>query len=168
MSIILGIDPGLQHTGWGVISKIGNQLKYIDSGVISPDVKLEMSQRIFFLHNALKDIISKYQPNSSALEEVYVNTNSSSSLKLGQARGAIILSMAICGVHISEYATRLVKKSVVGVGSADKKQVLAMVKILLPNANVASFDASDALATAICHANHFHFSNLDRKNCEQN
>jgi crossover junction endodeoxyribonuclease RuvC len=157
--IILGIDPGLRHTGWGIIKTIGSSLKFIAAGTISPDTKLAMSERIFILHQELNEIIKIYAPEEVALEEVFCNNNAATSLKLGQARGAIILCIAINRLLVHEYSTRLIKKSVVGVGAADKNQVQQMVQILLKNAVIESHDASDALATAICHA-HLRKSNM--------
>lgn len=154
MTILLGIDPGLGTTGWGVISADGNRLSHIANGRIVTDTKAPLAARLVELDRALTDIILQYQPQGAAVEEVFVNSNPQSTLKLGQARGAILLSAARSGLDIGEYAARLVKKAVVGVGNADKTQVHAMVSRLLPGAKIAGPDAADALAVAITHAHH--------------
>jgi crossover junction endodeoxyribonuclease RuvC len=152
MTVILGIDPGLQHTGWGIISAQNNQISFISCGTIHSNSKDDMAKRLTQLHQGIKQAISLYRPVEAAIEETFVNKNSLSSLKLGQARGAIMLSVALEGLALAEYSTNMVKKSVVGTGHADKEQVAMMVKTLLPASNAASADASDALAVAICHA----------------
>ncbi|NBR30756.1 MAG: crossover junction endodeoxyribonuclease RuvC [Sphingomonadaceae bacterium] len=154
MTILLGIDPGLGTTGWGVISADGNRLSHIANGRIVTDTKAPLAARLVELDRALTDIILQHQPQGAAVEEVFVNSNPQSTLKLGQARGAILLSAARSGLEIGEYAARLVKKAVVGVGNADKTQVHAMVSRLLPGAKIAGPDAADALAVAITHAHH--------------
>ncbi len=163
MTIILGIDPGLQHTGWGIISMKINQLSFIACGTIHSNPKDSMAQRLQQLHDGIKQAITLYHPHEVAIEETFVNKNNISSLKLGQARGAIILSIALCGFDVAEYSTNLVKKSVVGMGHADKNQVAMMVKTLLPSSNAAGADASDALAVAICHAHQRTFTQLTKK-----
>jgi crossover junction endodeoxyribonuclease RuvC len=152
--IILGLDPGLGTTGWGVIAATGNRLTHIANGQISTDSKSPLPQRLVVLDRALTDIILEHTPETAAVEEVFVNTNPQSTLKLGQARGVILLSAARSGLVIGEYAARLVKKSVVGVGNADKNQIHAMVTRLLPTAKIAGSDAADALAVAITHAHY--------------
>ncbi len=152
--LILGIDPGLGTTGWGVILADGNRLRHIANGQISTDPKASLPQRLVTLDRALSDVILEHNPDCSAVEEVFVNANPQSTLKLGQARGVCLLAAARSGMPVAEYATRLVKKAVVGVGGAEKAQVQAMLKILLPGAKVAGADAADALAVAICHAHH--------------
>lgn len=152
MTVILGIDPGLQHTGWGVIAAHGSQLSFMACGIIHSDAKRTISERLCQLHDGLKNVIALYNPQEAAIEETFVNKNNASSLKLGQARGAILLSVSLEGMGVAEYSTNLIKKSVVGAGHADKKQVAMMVKVLLPASNAAGADASDALAVAICHA----------------
>lgn len=152
--ILIGIDPGLGTTGWGVIAATGNRLSHIANGQIKTDAKPPLPQRLVALDAALADILAHYQPISAGIEEVFLNTNPQSTLKLGQARGALLLTLARAGLPIAEYAARLVKKAVVGVGSADKAQVHAMVQRLLPTAQIAGPDAADALAIAICHAHH--------------
>ncbi len=154
MPILLGIDPGLGTTGWGIISAEGNRLAHIANGRIVTDTKASLANRLVELDRALTDIILEFRPDGAAVEEVFVNSNPQSTLKLGQARGAILLSAARTGLEIGEYAARLVKKAVVGVGNADKAQVHAMVSRLLPGTKIAGPDAADALAVAITHAHH--------------
>jgi crossover junction endodeoxyribonuclease RuvC len=150
----LGLDPGLGTTGWGVIVAQGNRLSHIANGQISTDAKMALAQRLVALDSALVDVILAHQPQSAAVEEVFVNANPQSTLKLGQARGVILLAAAKSGVTIGEYAARLVKKAVVGTGGADKAQVHAMVARLLPGVKISGADAADALAVAITHAHH--------------
>lgn len=154
MALILGLDPGLGTTGWGLISALGNRLSHIANGQISTDAKAPLPERLVTLDRALADILLRYQPDTAAVEEVFVNTNAQSTLKLGQARGVCLLAAARTGISVGEYAARLVKKSIVGTGAADKRQIQAMIAILLPGAKVAGADAADALAVAICHAHH--------------
>lgn len=151
---ILAIDPGLRHCGWGVIESSGSSLRYIACGAIHPPGSLPMTERLLKLHEGLHTIIAQHHPQEAALEESFVSINGQSTLKLGQARGAILLSLALAGLPVTEYAARLVKKSITGSGSADKHQMQAMVKLLLPHSTAASADAADALALAICHAHH--------------
>ena len=152
--ILLGIDPGLGTTGWGVIAAEGNRLSHIANGRIVTDSKAPLAARLVELDRGLTDILLQYRPDGVGVEEVFVNSNPQSTLKLGQARGALLLSAARGGLEIGEYAARLVKKAVVGVGNADKAQVHAMVSRLLPGAKIAGPDAADALAVAITHAHH--------------
>ncbi len=152
--IILGLDPGLGTTGWGIISASGNRLSHIANGQIATDAKMPLAERLVTLDRALTDIILGHRPECAAVEEVFVNANPQSTLKLGQARGVCLLAAARAGLNVSEYAARLVKKAVVGTGSAEKRQVQAMLAILLPGAKPAGADAADALAVAICHAHH--------------
>lgn len=152
--ILIGLDPGLGTTGWGVIAANGNRLTHIANGQIKTDPKAALPARLVKLDAELADVILKYQPLSSGVEEVFQNTNPQSTLKLGQARGVILLGLARAGLIVDEYAARLVKKAVVGVGNADKTQVHAMVQRLLPGVSIAGADAADALAVAITHA-HF-------------
>lgn len=154
MTLILGIDPGLQRTGWGIISMRGNALSYVACGSIAPDAKLMLCDRLHRLHTKLEEVIALHRPHEAAIEETFVNVNGASTLKLGQARGALMLSLSLANLAVHEYAATLVKKSVVGVGRAEKTQVLMMVKTLLPGADIPGPDAADALAIAICHANH--------------
>lgn len=150
----MGLDPGLGTTGWGVILAEGNRLSHIANGQISTDAKTALAQRLVALDRALVDVILAHQPQSAAVEEVFVNVNPQSTLKLGQARGVILLAAAKSGIAIGEYAARLIKKAVVGTGGADKVQVHAMVARLLPGVKISGADAADALAVAITHAHH--------------
>ena len=151
---ILGIDPGLVRCGWGMVESEGSRLSFIACGVIKPDVKLPIEQRLLVLHEKLQEIIKGYQPDTSAIEETFVNVNASSTLKLGNARGALLLSLAQAGLPVSEYAPNLVKKTVVGAGRAEKAQIDMMVQMLLPGCGSHGLDAMDALAIAITHAQH--------------
>ncbi|MBO9581476.1 MAG: crossover junction endodeoxyribonuclease RuvC [Sphingobium sp.] len=153
-TIILGLDPGLGTTGWGVIRAEGNRLSHVANGSISTDAKASLPERLVALDAALAALIAAHGPDQAAVEEVFVNTNPQSTLKLGQARGVILLGAAKSGIPVAEYAARLVKKSVVGVGGATKDQVQAMVSRLLPGCKISGPDAADALAVAITHA-HF-------------
>lgn len=152
--IIIGLDPGLGTTGWGVIAKDGNRLSHIANGQIKTDTKIPLASRLLQLDLALTDLLLEYKPDGAAVEEVFVNANPQSTLKLGQARGVVLLGASRSGIEVGEYSARLVKKSVVGTGGADKKQVQAMLNILLPGAKIAGPDAADALAVAITHAHH--------------
>lgn len=154
MTVIIGLDPGLGTTGWGVISSVGNRLSHIANGQIKTDPKMPLSSRLLQIDLELADIMRAHSPDAAAVEEVFVNTNAQSTLKLGQARGVVLLGASRSGIAVGEYSARMVKKSVVGTGAADKKQVQAMIKVLLPGAKVAGADAADALAVAICHAHH--------------
>jgi crossover junction endodeoxyribonuclease RuvC len=151
---ILGLDPGLGTTGWGLIQAEGNRLSHIANGQFSTKTSTELPQRLASLADQLDALIAEYRPDSAAVEEVFVNANPQSTLKLGQARGVLIMTAARAGLDVGEYAARLVKKAVVGVGSAEKAQVHAMVARLLPGARIAGPDAADALAVAITHAHH--------------
>lgn len=152
--IILGLDPGLGSTGWGVIVAEGNRLSHIANGQIKTDSKMPLASRLLVLDLALADLLVDHQPDSAAVEEVFVNNNPQSTLKLGQARGVVLLGASRSGLEVGEYAARLVKKSVVGVGNASKEQVHSMVSRLLPGTKIAGADAADALAVAITHAHH--------------
>jgi crossover junction endodeoxyribonuclease RuvC len=149
---ILGLDPGLRCTGWGVVSVEGSRLTHVAHGVIKPDDKLALSDRLLILFDAVTDILALHQPHEAAIEETFVNNNPSSTLKLGHARAAAMIAPAKAGLLVAEYAALVVKKAVVGVGNADKTQVAFMVRRLLPTAGDPSADAADALAVAICHA----------------
>lgn len=157
---IIGIDPGLNNTGWGIIEKDGNRLGYIASGVIKPQANLTMAERLHKIDSELDKIISLYKPQTSAIEETFVNKSGAASLKLGMARGAAFLAPARAGLEVAEYSANKIKKSVVGAGHADKNQIQVMVKILLPKADFRTADAADALAIAICHAHHFQMPSL--------
>jgi crossover junction endodeoxyribonuclease RuvC len=163
MTKILGIDPGLQRTGWGIINANNNQLSFIACGVITTDAKLPLAGRLKQLHDGLAGVIATHRPGEGAVEETFVNVNPASTLKLGQARGAILLSLSLAGMNVAEYSANMIKKSVVGAGHADKRQIAMMVKTLLPQSDAASADAADALAVAITHAHHRTMSSLKMK-----
>ncbi|MEQ1780201.1 MAG: crossover junction endodeoxyribonuclease RuvC [Hyphomonadaceae bacterium] len=151
---ILGVDPGLRHTGWGVITMDGPRLTWIAHGVIHPDPKADLADRLAELAEQLRAVVDLHKPDEAAVEETFVNINPKSTLLLGQARGAAMASLAGAGLKVHEFATRKVKLSVVGTGAADKNQVAFMVRRLLPKAGDVSADAADALAVAICGAHH--------------
>ena len=151
---VLGLDPGLRHTGWGVIDVDGNRLTYVADGVASAPVDLPLGERLVMLFRQLGEVLERFRPDAAAVEETFVNKNASSTLKLGVARGVVLLAPAERGVPVSEYSANLVKKSVVGAGHAEKAQVQMMVRRLLPGCAVVKADAADALAVAICHAHH--------------
>lgn len=152
--IILGLDPGLGCTGWGVIAAEGNRLSHVANGQIRTDSRTELPARLVELHGRLLAVLAEHRPAAAAVEEVFVNDNPQSTLKLGQARGVILLAAAGLGLPVGEYAARLVKKAVVGTGGAEKAQVHAMVQRLLPGVKITGADAADALAVAITHAHH--------------
>jgi crossover junction endodeoxyribonuclease RuvC len=151
---ILGFDPGLGTTGWGLIEAEGNRLAHIANGQLKTDVSAPLPRRLAALADQLEALIADQRPASAAVEEVFVNKNPQSTLKLGQARGVVIMVAARAGLDVGEYAARLVKKAVVGNGNAEKVQVHAMVSRLLPGVKIAGPDAADALAVAITHAHH--------------
>ncbi len=151
---IIGIDPGLRRTGWGVIDCTGSALVYAASGVIRADEDAPLAQRLTFIHAALVEVIGAHGPDEAAVEETFVNRDARAALKLGQARGAALLAPAGLGLSVAEYAPSRVKKAVTGTGRADKGQIGAMVRLLLPGARPAGEDAADALAVAICHAHY--------------
>ncbi len=150
--LILGLDPSLSCTGWGIIAKSGNRLSHVANGQIPTDPKLPLAERLVTLDRELTDVIARHHPDAAAVEEVFVNKNPQSTLKLGQARGVCLLAAARAGLPVAEYATRLVKKALVGTGGAEKAQVQAMLGVLLPGVKLAGADAADALAVAIAHA----------------
>jgi crossover junction endodeoxyribonuclease RuvC len=152
--IILGLDPGLGTTGWGLIRAEGNRLAHIANGQIRTDAAAALPRRLSMLAGQLEALIGEKAPETAAVEEVFVNKNPQSTLKLGQARGVVIMTAARAGLEVGEYAASLVKKAVVGNGNAEKAQVHAMVSRLLPGAQIAGPDAADALAIAITHAHH--------------
>lgn len=152
--IILGLDPGLGTTGWGLIAADGNRLSHVANGQIRTDSAAPLPERLVALDAALTDLLLLHRPDGAAVEEVFVNANPQSTLKLGQARGVCLLAAARGGLAVGEYAARLVKKAVVGVGNAEKAQVHAMVARLLPGVRITGPDAADALAVAITHAHH--------------
>ena len=149
---ILGLDPGLRHTGWGVITVQGSRLSHVAHGVVRPDDTLPLAERLTILFDAVVAVIAEHQPHEAAIEETFVNQNPSSTLKLGHARAAAMLASAKAGLIVAEYAATVVKKAVVGTGTADKAQVAFMIKRLLPTAGEPKADAADALAVAIAHA----------------
>jgi crossover junction endodeoxyribonuclease RuvC len=151
---ILGLDPGLGTTGWAIIQAEGNRLSHVANGQIKSDAAFPLAARLARLAEQLEKMIAEHRPDSAAVEEVFVNQNAQSTLKLGQARGVALLCAARVGMAVGEYAPTLVKKAVVGTGGADKAQVHAMVARLLPGADIAGPDAADALAVAITHAHH--------------
>ena len=151
---LIGLDPGLRKTGWGIIEFNGISLEYVACGVISTLGTETMSGRLAILYEGLTGVIQKWHPESAAVEETFVNKNGASTLKLGQARGVVLLAPALAGLEVAEYHNRTVKRSVVGTGSAAKQQIEVMVRHLLPTANPQTADAADALAVAICHAHH--------------
>jgi len=157
---ILGIDPGLRHTGWGIITICGSQLSYVADGTIRSNPKETLAQRLVHLHDGLSAIVNEWQPDEAAVEETFVNKDARATLKLGAARGIALLVPAKSGLLVGEYAPNMVKKTVVGSGHAGKEQIGAMIKILLPKANIDSADSADALAIAICHAQHRKHQNL--------
>ena len=150
---ILGIDPGLNRTGWGVVDSAGNRLSHVAHGVVVTDPADPLATRLAAIHAGLLQVAADYTPDEAAVEEVFVNRNPASTLKLGMARGIALLVPATSGMRVAEYAANLIKKSIVGTGHADKAQVAMMVSRLLPGVT-ATADAADALAVAICHAHH--------------
>jgi crossover junction endodeoxyribonuclease RuvC len=151
---LLGLDPGLRCTGWGVIEVDGSHLRHLADGVVATDAEHDVSRRLKSLHDALVAIIRDWRPQEAAVEETFVNRNGAATLKLGYARGVALLAPALAGIPVAEYAARAVKQAVVGTGSAEKPQVQMMVRRLLPGAATTRADAADALAVAICHAHH--------------
>ena len=151
---IIGIDPGLRNTGWGVIETEGTRLSYVADGSVHSDADAPLATRLLQIHSRLVEILRRYTPDEAAIEETFVNKDARATLKLGQARGAAMLAPALAGITVAEYAPNVVKKSVVGAGHAEKDQVKHMVKVLLPRAELKTADSIDALAIAICHAHH--------------
>ena len=150
--IILGLDPSLSCTGWGVVRAEGSRLVHVANGEVATDAKAPIAERLDHLHAAVAAVLAAHAPDRAAVEEVFLNKNPQSTLKLAQARGAVLAACGRAGVPVAEHAARLVKKAVVGTGSAEKAQVQAMLKVLLPGARVAGADAADALAVAIADA----------------
>lgn len=151
---ILGIDPGLRHTGWGVIEQTGARLSHVAHGVIQAATDTTMAERLGEIFECVGELARHYQPDAAGVEETLVNANPRAALKLGQARGAAMAALAMAGIHVSEFAPRQIKLTVVGTGTADKDQVKFMVQRLLPRAGEMKLDAADALACAICTAHH--------------
>ena len=151
---IIGIDPGLRRTGWGVVDSDGVRLSYVASGIVTARADAELAYRLRELFEGIAGVIASFKPQEAAVEETFVNDNARSTLKLGQARGMALLAPAMGGLLVAEYPPNLIKKSVTGAGHAEKRQIEAMIGFLLPKARVKSADEADALAIAICHANH--------------
>jgi len=151
---IIGLDPGLQHTGWGIIDQDGSRLSFVAAGRISSVASQPLAERLVEIHTGLVAVLDAHQPDTAAVEETFVNKNPTSTLKLGVARGVALLTPALHKLKVYEYPANLIKKSVVGAGHAGKEQVQMMVRVLLPASQVESPDAADALAVAICHAHH--------------
>lgn len=155
---IIGIDPGLVSAGWGIIDAQSGNLSFVACGTIAPKTTLSLAERLCFLHRELAVLMQLHQPTHAAIEETFVTANGQSTLKLGQARGALLVTLAAGGLPVAEYAARLVKKAIVGTGTADKHQMAQMVGVLLPTSReplkACKHDAADALAIAITHANH--------------
>ncbi|ODN69302.1 crossover junction endodeoxyribonuclease RuvC [Methylobrevis pamukkalensis] len=151
---IIGIDPGLRRTGWGVIDVLGNSVRFVASGLVTSDAKDDLAARLCQLHDGLDTVVHAYAPHEAAIEQTFVNKDAGATLKLGQARGIALLVPARRGLVIAEYAPNAVKKAVVGAGHAEKIQIRMMVKVLMPKATFDSDDAADALAIALTHAHH--------------
>ena len=151
---ILGIDPGLRRTGWGLIEAEGNRLIHVACGSVETDDKAPLSERLLTIHDGLVTVIETYRPHEAAVEATFVNSNAAATLKLGQARGIAMLVPARAGLTVAEYAPNVVKKNIVGAGHGEKAQIRMMIGVLLPKADPQSEDAADALAIAVCHAHH--------------
>jgi len=160
---ILGIDPGLRRTGWGVIDVDGNRLIYVGCGSVESRDSMPLSERLLAIHEGLRKVMSEHGPTEAAVEQTFVNKDGAGTLKLGQARGVAMLAPAMSGIPVAEYAPNQVKKTVVGAGHADKNQIRVMLGVLLPKAQPATPDAADALAIAITHAHHRQSVALMRK-----
>ena len=150
----IGLDPGLRRTGWGLIEAEDNRLRHVANGSVATESNLELAQRLRQLHEGLAEVLARWSPDEAAIEETFVNQNARSTLKLGLARGVVLLAPALAGLRVTEYSPNKIKKSVVGAGHADKIQVGVMVRHLLPGCAPADADSTDALAVAICHAHH--------------
>jgi crossover junction endodeoxyribonuclease RuvC len=151
---ILGIDPGLRRTGWGIVGVTGNTLSFLGAGTVKAPLDGDLAQRLYFLHTGLTQVLSSWTLDEAAVEQTFVNRDASATLKLGQARGIAMLVPAQAGLPVAEYAPTAIKKAIVGAGHAEKAQIRAMVRVLLPRAEFDTDDAADALAVAICHAHH--------------
>lgn len=151
---ILGIDPGLRRTGWGLIDVDGNRLAFVGCGSVATNERASLSARLLQIYDGLAGVIERFAPHEAAVEATFVNKDASATLKLGQARGVALLVPARAGIDVAEYAPNLVKKTIVGAGHGDKTQIRMMVGVLLPKADPSSEDAADALAIAVCHAHH--------------
>jgi crossover junction endodeoxyribonuclease RuvC len=159
---IIGLDPGLRRTGWGIIESDGTRLVYVASGVITSDGDDDLAYRLRELYEGIAGVLASYKPAEAAVEETFVNDNPRSTLKLGQARGMALLAPAMKSIPVAEYTPNLIKKTVVGAGHAEKHQIQAMIGFLLPKAKFDSADEADALAIAICHASHRQARQLER------
>ena len=151
---IIGIDPGLRRTGWGVVETSGNSLRFVAAGTVKSDDKATLAERLRQLHDGLREVLQAQAPSEAAVEQTFVNKDAVATLKLGQARGIAMLVPALAGIVVAEYAPNAVKKAVIGVGHGQKQQIHMMVKVLMPKAMFDSEHAADALAIAICHAHH--------------
>jgi crossover junction endodeoxyribonuclease RuvC len=151
---LVGLDPGLRRTGWGVVEARGNALHFLDAGIVATDPTHDLATRLDVLYRGLREVLARQRPSAAAVEETVVNVNADSSLKLGHARGVVLLAAAHAGLEVTEYASKTVKRAVVGTGAAQKRQVAMMVRMLLPGSGRLGADAADALAVAICHAHH--------------
>ena len=151
---ILGIDPGLRRTGWGVVEIAGNRLGFIGCGSVTTDAEHDLALRLLAIYDGLARILDEFKPDEAAVEATFVNKDAKATLKLGQARGIAMVVPARAGVPVAEYAPNLVKKSIVGAGHGDKAQIRMMIGVLLPKADPSSDDAADALAIAVTHAHH--------------
>ena len=151
---ILGIDPGLRRTGWGLIAVEGNRLMYLACGSVETNEKLSLAERLVTIHDGLVRIVDEFHPDEAAVEATFVNRDAAATLKLGQARGIALLVPAKAGLSVAEYAPNLVKKTIVGAGHGEKAQIRMMIGVLLPKADPKTHDAADALAIAVCHAHH--------------
>jgi crossover junction endodeoxyribonuclease RuvC len=151
---IIGLDPGLRNTGWGVIEAEGTRLIYVADGAVHSDADAPLAERLLQIHQQVLAVLKEFAPDEAAIEETFVNADARATLKLGQARGAVMMAPAAMGIPVSEYAPNQIKKSVVGAGHAEKQQVKHMVKVLLPKALLKTADSTDALAIAITHAHH--------------
>ena len=151
---IIGIDPGLRNTGWGIVAAEGVRLSYVADGSVHSDADAPLAERLLQIHGRLLEVLKSFAPDEAAIEETFVNKDARATLKLGQARGVAMLAPASLGIPVSEYAPNVIKKSVVGAGHAEKDQVKHMVRLLLPKAQLNTPDSTDALAIAICHAHH--------------
>ena len=151
---IIGIDPGLRRTGWGVVESLGNSLRFVAAGTVRSDDKADLASRLCQLHDGLAGVLHEAMPQEAAVEQTFVNKDAAATLKLGQARGIAMLVPARAGLTVAEYAPNVVKKTVVGAGHGDKAQIRMMIGVLLPKASPQSDDAADALAIAVCHAHH--------------
>jgi crossover junction endodeoxyribonuclease RuvC len=151
---LLGLDPGLQRTGWGLIEARGNAVSFLAAGVVATDPGHDLAARLDALYRGLQAVVAWHRPEVAAVEETVVNVNAASSLKLGHARGVVLLAAAHAGLEVTEYAAKTIKRAVVGTGSAHKRQVAMMVRMLLPGSGRVGGDAADALAVALCHAHH--------------